>query len=169
MLISFDKEVIESQKPLFINKFQFTSINGAKKWLQITKMPIVGQNGKTSVLSIGVDITDLIEFSEALSKERDLVKSIIEFSPDPIIISDLEGRITDCNKASLDLLKYEEKREIYLTSVYGLVAESEATRALEIRASLYKAGVIKNKEVEMVCKDGDVNFCKSFNKSRKRR
>ena len=49
------------------------------------------------------DVTTRKRAEEALRRERDLVRSILEASPDGIIISDLQGVITDCNPAACEV------------------------------------------------------------------
>lgn len=78
--LSKDRDVLEHLQDQFIPEERITDANGAVRWLQTVKRPILDESGKaTMVLGASTDITERKQMEEALrQRERDLRAAIEE-------------------------------------------------------------------------------------------
>ncbi len=81
-------------------------------------------------------------------------ESAFTFSPEAITMSDLNGNITNCNKAALDLHGYSSKNELIGKSALTLIAKKDHGRAIKNMKETMKRGSIKNIEYTFLRKDG---------------
>lgn len=83
-------------------------------------------------------------FVRDISKQKELsayARNLIEASPDPFIVTNLDGLITDANKAALDILE-SEKGKLSGTSLISLFTDPESLK--EIILKIIKIGQVKN-------------------------
>ncbi len=71
------------------------------------------------------DITKRKQAEEALRKSEDKYKTLVETSPDAVIMSTLEGQITFASQRTLGLLGYERIEDLLGRSPLDLLAEEE--------------------------------------------
>jgi PAS domain S-box-containing protein len=94
---------------------------------------------------------------EKLKAESQMVVSrttaeMIETMPDPVFANDMQGKITQFNKAVTGLLGYGQEIIGELPTV--LVVENEVPRALEVINEMVEVGFLRNKEFTLKAKDG---------------
>jgi len=77
---------------------------------------------------------------------------MIETMPDPVFANDMQGKITQFNKAVTGLLGYGQEIIGELPTV--LVVESEVPRAMEVIKEMVEVGFLHNKEFILKAKDG---------------
>ena len=83
-----------------------------------------------------------------------LTKNIFASSPDAITVIDLNGNITECNQAALNMLGYSSKDEVIGRSGFALVAEKDREKAKGNLKKVLDHGSIKNVEYIALTKDG---------------
>jgi len=90
----------------------------------------------------------------ALSQAR--FSKIIESSPDPIVVIDADGRISECNQASLDLLSLGEKGKLIGRNYLEFVKEGDRGRIMERMKTLGETGHMKDLELNILANGADV-------------
>ncbi len=81
-------------------EFMLVVRSGEHRKIFVTVAVIPGT--KTSVASL-VDITERIQMKAALNLAEHLHRTIFEISPDPIVVTDIDGRLVRTSRSALDM------------------------------------------------------------------
>ncbi len=90
----------------------------------------------------------------ALRRERDLVRSILDSSPDGITIVDLQGTITDCNPAAWQMMGRRSREEYVGQSILTFLPETARAYAVENAMGMLREGSMRNAEYTLLAVDG---------------
>ena len=77
-----------------------------------TIVPILGDGEVTHFAGFGLDITERKGIEDAVRKSEEKYRSLFEQTQDVVYISTPDGRLLDMNQAGLDLLGFQNKREL---------------------------------------------------------
>jgi len=91
---------------------------------------------------------------EALRESEVKIKRILESSPDAITVTDLNGKIVECNRATLDVHGFSTKEEVIGKKAIDFIAPKDHKRAAENIEKTLKQGSVKNVEYTLLTKDG---------------
>ncbi len=83
-------------------------------------------------------------------------KTIIETSPDAIIVTDLEGNIIECNQAALDISVFNLKEELIGFNGLNAIYPDDRERIKKDIKNLLLNGVVKDIEYKILNKKGKV-------------
>ena len=87
-----DMEIINTGKPIAFPEAEFEFSDGAVRWIQTTKLPIVDTNGEIShVLAISSDNTERKKVEDILRESESRFRNLAEGSPDMIYLMDLKS------------------------------------------------------------------------------
>jgi sigma-B regulation protein RsbU (phosphoserine phosphatase) len=107
-----ERRIMETGMPMIGILERITRLNGSVFWGSATKMPwrnaageIIGTFGLTR------DITDLKNTEDLLTRERNLLRTIIDHLPSRVFVKDADRRYVLNNRAHLDSLGLKEQRE----------------------------------------------------------
>jgi PAS domain S-box-containing protein len=106
------------------------------------------------VRGIAVDITDLKRTEEELTESRERLSTIIQASPEGIIVASLKGYIVDCNQAALQLHHCSLSNQLIGRNVTELIAKKDQELADETFRRLSALGSVKDVECTLVTRDG---------------
>lgn len=114
-----EMEVIRSGQPI-IGQIEKKKISdGNFGWEITTKVPLRDRKGEIrGTAGISRDITELKQMEEALSAERNLLRSVIDNLPDPIYMKDVSGRYVVDNAAHTEFLGVKSQNEIIGKTVF---------------------------------------------------
>jgi PAS domain S-box-containing protein len=74
------------------------NVNGRQTHIQIMKTPLRGSDGSIrGTQGMFFDITDRVRAEQDLEYERDLLRTLLDYSPDHIYFKDLESRFLRCS------------------------------------------------------------------------
>ena len=91
---------------------------------------------------------------QALRESEERYRSIIEASPDAIVLTDLQGRVITGNQQSLYLLENASKDNIIGRSAFEFIAPEYQSLALENMRRTLAEGILRNMEYALVKADG---------------
>jgi len=92
------------------NRFQVSTKSGGKIWLEIKSSPLYSEDGKIiGEQSVARDITEIKKIEDDLIKSQSRYRSIYENTTDLIFFMDKEGKFTDCNERTEDVLGIKKK------------------------------------------------------------
>ncbi len=94
---------------------------------------------------------DITERKEAERRYR----SVIETSPETIAITDLEGKIIECNQKAVELLGLPSKDEIIGKDAFELIAPEDRERAAENLEKTLEKGELRNIEYTILDSEGN--------------
>lgn len=89
-----------------------------------------------------------------LKKDEEQLRSVFVASPDAIVVTDLNGRIVECNQAALEMFGTKANEELVGKNSLELIAEKDRERALENLKKTFEQGVTKNVEYTLTTKEG---------------
>lgn len=93
-----------------------------------------------------------------LHRSREKTERILASSPISIIVTDLQGRILECNQAALDIFGYKKRKQMIGTFAEDLVGQEHKQRAGEDILETQTTGLLKNQEYSFQTKTG-ATFC----------
>ncbi|MCK5820598.1 MAG: PAS domain S-box protein [Bacteroidales bacterium] len=101
-----------SQGKIWKGEFHNKSKEGRLFWENVTISPIKDEKGCIiNYLAVKEDITEKKAAEQALKLSEDRFRGLFEKSGDPILIIE-NGKFTDCNQATIDILGYGSKEDI---------------------------------------------------------
>jgi len=115
-----------------------------------TSNPIIIDNQIVGVQATLRDITQRRKAEEELIRLSNAVK----MSTDSIVITDINGIITDANEAALKMHGIDDKRDLIGKSAFDTIAPESQERALADMKELLKKGYGKAQDYHLITKDG---------------
>jgi PAS domain S-box-containing protein len=108
-----DNWVMKFNKPLVDKVEKITQVDGTEHWVFVTKIPRHDEKGEViGTIGISRNITELKKTEEKLRSSEERLKTLFEFAPDAIYLTDLEGTFIDGNKAAEQLIGYKREELI---------------------------------------------------------
>lgn len=150
------KKALESHSPFEI-EYRLVTASGQAKWVWEKGEGVFSDDGKLLFLEGFItDIGDKKQFEQELKRSRENYKSLVDYSPDGVIIH-IDGIVKFANPSALKLIGVEGFEEIENTPVFDFILPEYHQNVLE-RTSLTKEGAnldfieikIKNKRGEIV-------------------
>ncbi|MCD4834371.1 MAG: PAS domain S-box protein [Bacteroidales bacterium] len=142
------RNVIETSEPLVTDSI--LQIRNSKLFINTRLNPILGETGKViAVIGVSRDIT------ERKKMELELVRLSDTFSMsiDSIVISDLDGKITDVNEATLKMYNTDDKADLIGKNSFDFIAPEDNEKAVASMKEVMENGYIKNQEFYIVIND----------------
>jgi PAS domain S-box-containing protein len=90
-----------------------------------------------------------------LFESEEKFRNIFETSPNAISLTDLNGRIIECNQAMLELHGFSSKDEVIGKSTFDFIAPDDRQRGIENLKKTIKDGIIRNIEYTFMNKFGN--------------
>lgn len=126
-------------------------------WTEIVLTKIMDDEGNLNfVLGVSRDINDRKKGEKALIESEWRYRTIIETTPDSVSILDRNYTIIYCNQRKADLFGYNDPDEIIGKNALDFIPEWEMTQFKKEVRFFLKKGIIKDKEIELLKKDGSV-------------
>lgn len=106
-------------------------------------------------VEIANEITEKLDSEKKLKESREYYKTLVETSPEAIMVTDLEGKIIDCNKKNLEMQKIGTKDEILGKNALNFIIPEDRQRAEENLKRTLKEGEVKDEEYTLVNSEGN--------------
>jgi len=123
------------------------------KWVDVRHFS-VRQNGYHYMATLFTDVTERMHAEKALKESEERYRSLVEVSPDAVILMDLEGTIRLCNRRAAALHGRESGEELLNKNFFDLVAADDRDRALANAMRIVQDGGIRDVEYQMIRRDG---------------
>ncbi len=108
------------------------------------------------ILSLILDVTEESAAHQALEKSEKMYRTLVETSPDGILLLDLQGRLKTANQQAQRLFGLDELTDVgstHIGELFASIAHDESTPAFIINPDEY-TGYIVNRELPLRRKDG---------------
>jgi PAS domain S-box-containing protein len=100
-----EQNIIKTGQPILNLEERETWADRPDTWVSTTKMPLRDETGNiVGTFGISRDITDRKQMEEALARERNLLRSLIDNAPDYIYVKDTDSRFVTANPATLRIM-----------------------------------------------------------------
>ncbi|MFX0201056.1 MAG: PAS domain S-box protein, partial [Candidatus Hodarchaeota archaeon] len=141
-------------KTLFETEAITRTLKGEKNNILIrwTVAPGCEQTFSKVLVSI-VDITEHKKADEALRESEEKIKNIFASIGDAVTVTDLKGKVIECNQATLDLHGFSSKEDVFGRSSFDFVAPKDHARARRNLEKTLEQGLVKDVEYTLLTKD----------------
>jgi PAS domain S-box-containing protein len=123
-----------------------------ERWVDVRRFT-VHQNGYHYFATLFTDVTERRRAEEALRESEERYRSLVEASPDAVLLTDVGGRILLCNRRAAALHGYETGDELVGTNCFDLIDPEDRERAMANAMRSVQAGGIRDVQYRMVGRD----------------
>lgn len=121
--------MMEDGQPVLDKIERETWIDGHTTWCSTSKLPLRDDAGRVvGTFGITRDITELIEIEEALARERDLLRTLMDQLPDLIYVKDQDAKFITVNRAAQKMLGAESIEDVVGKSKFDFLDREHAER-----------------------------------------
>jgi PAS domain S-box-containing protein len=123
------------------------------KWVDVRHFT-VHQNSYHYLATLFTDVTERRRAEEALRESEERYRSLVDASPDAVLLTDLEGRILLSNRRAAALHGYESSDELLGKNWFDLIAVEDRERAMANAMRTVQAGGVRDMQYRMLGRDG---------------
>ena len=106
-----EQRVMDTDRPMVDREERLVWPDGRISWVSATKVPLRSVDGNTiGTLGVSRDITQHHTVEEALHRERDRLRTLIDNLPDIVFIKDADFRLVTVNRAYLQQFRTRGRR-----------------------------------------------------------
>ncbi|MBI5033765.1 MAG: PAS domain-containing protein [Chloroflexi bacterium] len=151
-----EQALLHSEKPLLNFEEPTQDAAGNRKWLSTSKIPFRDENGKIAgFVGKGQDITARKELEQALERERNILRAVIDAIPDHIYVKDTGSRFLMINAAQSHAMELESYKQAVGKSDYDFMARDQADKFRADEQDIIRSGKpLWNQERVIVDPDG---------------
>ncbi|MEW6553939.1 MAG: PAS domain S-box protein [Actinomycetota bacterium] len=135
-------------------EYRWQHKDGSWHWQEAVATNLLDDPAVRGIVVNARDITDRKSAEQALRESEERYRSLVDTSPDSIILSTLDGRILMANRSSLELIGLGDPDELLGTNVIELIAPEERQKALESMRSRVLAGKVVTGEYTILRRSG---------------
>ena len=101
---SMEKAVSDIMKVLSgeripFSQYEFISKDGTRKFGELSASPLTREGKVVAMVSVARDITERKNIEDALKQSKEQYRIVLEANPDPVVVYDMEGKVTFFNMA----------------------------------------------------------------------
>jgi len=115
--------------------------------------------GKKAMLEIFQDITSKKQIENALIESEKMYRTLLNASPEGIIIIDIKGRITDISDIVLELFGAENKNEFIGAIFFHIIPRKEVKKMKNVLSKTRSEGLVQNIEFILTRKNQSQFIC----------
>jgi PAS domain S-box-containing protein len=148
--INKDREVLRNKTLLDIYEESIQTKNKGIRILHTKKVAIMNSSGKPEyLLGMSEDITERKITEQALKISEEKYKTMLNASPDGILLINLKGIITEVSEIGVELFGAESKEEIIGKNIYLFVPNEEITTIHDIIEKTMSEGLVQNNSLTL--------------------
>lgn len=152
-LASRIEQILAERGMVFDMEVTFGTASGAERVVRLSSYRITLQGQECTIL-ISCDLTSGGVGVRELRRERDVLKATLDSTPNGIIITDLDGRVVECNATMRFMLGGVLKENLLGMDVFALLGKEESAKARRMGDKLVREGIIKEMPLRLVREDG---------------
>ncbi|UCF78924.1 MAG: PAS domain S-box protein [Candidatus Eiseniibacteriota bacterium] len=123
-------------------------------WFSSSIVPMISDGKVVKAIVVAKDVTERKMIEQALRESEERLLGIINSSPDPMVVCDVEGNIVQCNEACRVIHGFSSQKEMLGLNVLSLAAPSSKQRVLEALRGLPEGGIMRDLQATMVSRNG---------------
>ncbi len=136
-----EQEILRTGKPMVGKLEQTHHGDGSVSWILTTKMPWRDQHGQIiGTVGISRDITSLKRAESELAHERDLLRALLDASPDQIYFKDLQSRFIRVSRAQAEGFRAGSPEDLVGRSDFDYFTTEHARPAYEDEQEIIRTG-----------------------------
>jgi len=139
------------------HEYRIIDKGGKIRWIEDHKTSRFTDDGVFwGVDGVAFDVTERKCAEEALRQSEEKFRMMLNSSPDAITVTDLDGKIIECNQAALDLHGCRSKEEVMGRKAIEFIAPHDRPRALENMKKTPEHDSVKDVEYALLARDGSI-------------
>ena len=146
--------ILSPGKPARAGDAELTTRDGTAIHVAYSSSPIFGSEGVQGTVFTFHDATEDLRAIDSLRKSEERYRSLVEASPDGIVVTDLYGYITTVNQRAAGLYGYVSPGDMVGRRAMELIALVDRGRALEDARTARAAGGVRYGEYTALKPDG---------------
>jgi PAS domain S-box-containing protein len=136
-------------------EYRFKHKKGHYIWVRDEMKLVKDKKGKaTEIVGFWIDITERKKAEEALRESEELYRTLVETSPDGIVLTDMDTNIIMVNQSAYETLGYKKAEDVLGKSSFDLMAPEDQHRIFENVEELLETGRVKNVEFNFIHRNG---------------
>jgi len=129
---SFQQVIAGILKPIEYIEIDMRTKKGDKKFIAWRNITIKDKTGKIiQILGTGEDITNKKEMEKTLQEKEERYRTLVELSPDSIVLTDLKGNIIFANKSAVEMHGVENPEELIGVNMLEFTAPEYHQKIIE--------------------------------------
>lgn len=134
---------------------QMSAFPRGEIWLGTWLVPMRDPQGNiVAVMGLARNITERVHAEQALRESEEQYRSLVQTSPDAILLHDLAGNITFANQQGVGILGYASQDELNGRHLLEMIVPEERQLAEAHLRSLVESGSLRNIVHTILRKDG---------------
>ena len=131
-----------------------TNKDAGIRYVRVTYVPDFGEHGKVKgFYTLVTDITEHKKADDALKESEEKIKNIFSSISDAVTVTDLKGKVIECNQATLDLHGFSSRDQVMGINSFEFIAPKDRALAKNNLKKTLKQGFIKDAEYTLLTKD----------------
>jgi len=150
-----EQRIVATGQPMINKEEREDWPDGRVTWATSTKVPLFDGSGKiVGIMGISRDITERKQTEEALARERNLLRTILDVLPDYIYLKDEQSRFIVCNNRRADNDAIQNTEELIGKTDADFFPPEQATRFRADELTVLSGTPLINKEETLIRPDG---------------
>jgi len=140
--------------------FRIIRADGSVRWVQMKWKPQYDEHGRI-IAQFGFlqDLTEQKKNENALRESEKMYRTLLNASPEGIIIMDLNGRITEISNIILEIFSAGDKNEFIGVPFFHFIPSAEVKKMKDILSNIQSEGLIQNIEFILTRKNQSQFIC----------
>lgn len=135
--------VLRTGIPIVDREEDFINVNGVKRWLHTTKVPLFDSNHQISgLVGIGLDVTQQRVLQEKVKESEAYYRSLVNVSPDGIIVTDSTGTINFASLRVYEIFGLPETHSLIGDTIFHWITPEHMDLAYQRFNDLFKGKAI---------------------------
>lgn len=127
--------------------------DGTTLYTDITTSRIV-MDGRACSVGFFTDISDRIRAEESVRESEKRLQQVLASSPDAITVTDVNGRITECNRRTAELHGFPTEAEVIGRNAFDSIAPEDRERARKNLEKTLEQGFVRDVEYTCIAEGG---------------
>lgn len=140
VVLNWDRRVLEGQRHLPVSyRFRITPAEGGIRWVEARVIP-VSWDGRPATLYFLMDVTEKLEWEQALRESEERYRTLVEHSPDGFFMADIpSGSMRFVNTSICRMFGYSVDEALRMR-FWDVLAKDERHRAEGLLVALMTGG-----------------------------
>jgi PAS domain S-box-containing protein len=160
-LNALDQQVVQSGEAKDSGEKEVLFKNGKKRIIHTIRVPIKEEaSGKFhSLLVLSEDVTEKMKLQETLKESEELYRTLLNASPEGIVILNMQQQIIELSDVMLDIFKIPSKKDLIGKDVFEFVPDKEAEKLRNLLQETLIQKRVKQVEFSMKRFEGAIFPC----------